>query len=922
MELFVKYKLLLGVIALIGICGAVAFWLYSRRTGTRSFAFGRRQFHVPTDGVKKVVLENGMTLLMYKNASQPKVVVQIAYNIGSYIEAEGERGLAHLLEHMIFKGTQKLSESDLDDIARKYGASYNAFTSMDTTAYYFEVDKNNWQPFLSIFSDCMQNARFEEQHLNSELKAVLQELKMNRDQYSNMMYQKICSALFPANHPYHTPIIGYKEDLMNISAARIKAFYKKYYQPNRATLFVVGDIDHEEVEKIVRAEFGNIPNAHAPIERSFPVLAPQLSTLSMRTYEDIKSEQLGFFWRMPGRKHPQEIIAEAGGFLLGHGEGSRLYRTLVDEKKVAASVAAYAYTLREAGIFWILVEPLPGKIEACRQLVIEELNKAAEKGFAPHELEHMIRGQAKGFFQGLQKPTNVAYEWMDSFFATGDEYEFFQRAQRFADVSSKQVQEFIKEHLDPLVMNQIDVVPMPPSLAKVSAEAKHQSDEMDRTLLAKYVRTAPVEPAQLALHMPPPHALEFTFPKPDRMTILSNGLTLILRQNKSLPLISVNCKFKEAYYIASAKEGVAAGLMMNSLIEGSQGATKNDNVDFFELYGADYAFGADGGALSILSDEVEKLLQRFYLVLTQPTFPKDGLEKLKVIQVDSFKRALDDPSQVAVKLLKSKLYAGHPFGWTIEEAIELTQKLDDKAAAALHKQLVTPNNMVLTIVGDFDVETMQAIVERVFGLWQPGTEYAVTYPALADVPAGAFDVPMLRDQVMLIVGQQSPLNFYHEDYSVARLINFIMFYSLGSRLYQLREQSGLFYTAFGQLAAGAGQERGFDYVGALLSPENVVKSETLLKELIQDGGRGNITEEELAAAKRLYLKALLDMMATNASVANMLGMLYSWKLGFDYYDKVLARVEGLSTSEINAIARRYCIADKMIRVRAGRMPAQ
>ena len=196
MELFVKYKLLIGVLVLIGICASIAFLMYWKRGSGKSFAFGRRQFHVPTDGVKKVVLENGMTLLMYRNTSQPKVVMQIGYNIGSYIEAEGERGLAHLLEHMIFKGTQKMSESDLDDIARKYGASYNAFTSMDTTAYYFEVDKNNWQPFLGIFSDCMQNARFDEQHLNSELKAVLQELKMNKDQYWNMMYQKICSALF------------------------------------------------------------------------------------------------------------------------------------------------------------------------------------------------------------------------------------------------------------------------------------------------------------------------------------------------------------------------------------------------------------------------------------------------------------------------------------------------------------------------------------------------------------------------------------------------------------------------------------------------------------------------------------------------------------------------------------------------------
>lgn len=922
MELLVKYKLLIVVLALIGLCAAVVFWIYTKRTSHKTFTMGRRQFHVPTEGVKKVVLENGMTLLMYKNTAQPKVLVQIAYNIGSYIEQEGERGLAHLLEHMIFKGTQKLSETDLDEIARKYGASYNAFTSMDVTSYYFDVDKNNWQPFLSILADCMQNARFDEQHLNSELKAVLQELRMNRDEYWNMMFQKICAVLFPSNHPYNHPIIGFKEDLMSISAARVKEFYKKYYQPNRATLFVIGDFDHDEMVAQVKGLFGNIPMEHPPVQCNFPELPPQLSASSIRTYEDVKSEQLGFFWRIPGRKDPQEIVGDAAAFLLGQGEGSRLYRTLVDEKKIAASVVAYSYTFMEAGLFWILIEPLAGKIDECRAVVIQELNKAVEKGFSQHELEHMIRSQAKGFFSSLQKHKTVAYEWISSFFATGDEYEFFRRAERFADVSSKQVQDFLKNYCDPLIMNQMDVVPMPEKFAKLSEEAKHQSDALDRKILEKYVRTAPVEPARFALHMPAPHSLDFVFPKPDRMVNLSNGLTLILRQNKSLPLISVDCRFKEYFYFTASKESIPGSLMMGSLIEGSEGFSKNDNVDFFEFYGASYAFGAEGGSLSMLSDESEKLLTRFAHVLTKPTFPADAVEKLKALQLDSFKRAMDEPSQVAVKLLKSKVYAGHPFGWSFEEAIKHTKLLNQKALQVLHSQIVKPNNMILTIVGDFDVDAMQSTVERVFGSWKSGTEYEVVFPERVDHQKAPIDVPMVRDQVMLLMGQASPLNIYHEDLIPVRLLNYIMYYSLGSRLFKLREEGGLFYTAFGQLASSPGQEKGFDYVGALLSPENVVKAEQMIKALIDDANQGNITEMELDAARRLYLKTLLDMVTSNSSVATMLSMECAWKLGFDYYDKALMRVQSMSLAEINQAAQKYCTTKNMMRIRVGRMPAK
>ncbi|MFH1643816.1 MAG: pitrilysin family protein [bacterium] len=153
------------------------------------------------NNVKKVVLENGMTVLVFKNTSVPKVLVQVVYDIGSYVEQEGERGLAHLIEHMIFKGTDKLAEGDIAAIANKYGATLNAFTSNDMTSYFFEVDKNNWQQFVPILADCMQNSRFDEQHLASELFTVIQELKMYKDNYQAVAWEKISELIFPSNHP-------------------------------------------------------------------------------------------------------------------------------------------------------------------------------------------------------------------------------------------------------------------------------------------------------------------------------------------------------------------------------------------------------------------------------------------------------------------------------------------------------------------------------------------------------------------------------------------------------------------------------------------------------------------------------------------------------------------------------------------------
>ena len=238
------------------------------------------EYKIPHENIRHEKLENGMNILMMKDSTVPQVLMQIGYAVGSADEAasssdpekegssssqgdgdSGERGYAHLLEHMVFKGTERMKEGDIDSIARKYGASFNAFTSQDMTSYYFEVDKNNWKVFLDVIADCMKNVQFNQEHLSSELHAVIQELKMYKDSHVRRIIAEIMNLSFPAHHPYHHPIIGYKEDLTSVSADKLRTFYEKYYHPERATLLVMGDINFDEVMKEVKERFGDIFHA-------------------------------------------------------------------------------------------------------------------------------------------------------------------------------------------------------------------------------------------------------------------------------------------------------------------------------------------------------------------------------------------------------------------------------------------------------------------------------------------------------------------------------------------------------------------------------------------------------------------------------------------------------------------------------------
>ncbi len=914
--IFKNKFVILGLLVIVGL--AVFYMLHKRRAG-KILLKRVPAFELPLDRVKKIELKNGMHVILFKTNTAPKVIVQVAYEVGSFVEGSGERGLAHLIEHMIFKGTDKMTEGDIDAISRKYGATYNAFTSIDMTSYYFEANKSNWQPFLPILADCMQNARFDEQHLASELKAVIQEVKMYKDDYWRRIFEKAVQLAFPANHPYHFPVIGYQEDLLNLKAENLKRFYKKYYSPDRATLFIVGDFDEDQAIKLVKQNFENIkPNGAEKLPDMPPVL-PQFSSTNIRFYEDVKNSMLCFFWHIPGLRDKNEILSSALDFLLGGGEGSRLYRKLVEEKKVATSVSTTAATMMEGGIFGIFIEPIEGKSDYCQALVTRELMKIMKKGFTEYELVRMVKNNVRSFFSRLQNYKDFTYTWIKSYFATHDEFAVLNRVNLYKQITSKQLQDFVHEYMDPLFMNRIEVFPLPDDKKEMKEHAQNVSDDMDREILKHHQRVAPLELPKLVNNLSVPNKFDFVFPKPDVEMTLDNGLKVLLKKNSSWGLITLGLKFKDAEYLNAAKDGILVGMMMDILMEGTKKYSKEQNVDFFESNGVIYKFDTSGVSISMLNHEYKPVFERLFHILRKPSFPKLALNKLKEIEISNFKRCKDEPSDVLRRKISCTVYKNHPYSWTFDEAISLVSKVNTADLLQLHMHYIVPAGMILTVVGDFDLEQMKANVKKVFGKWKNESSKKIEYRSGDFTPKENIDEFMMRDQVLMAFCQPSPLTVYDIDLIPVKMLNYITFYSLGSRIYQLREQTGLFYNAFGAYASGAGKMHGFDYVGAILSLDKLEFAEKGIRDLIQNLAKSGATQRELDDARQLYLKSLIDSVSSNSDLAAMLTYLESMQLGFDYYDKVLSRIQAMSLQEVNGIAAKYFATENMARIRIGRV---
>lgn len=888
------------------------------KKGRKVVTPNKTTFNIPTDKIKKVVLDNGMTILAYKDTSTPKVLVQIAYDVGSAVEQSHEKGLAHLVEHMIFKGTNKLSEGDIDTIARKYGAVFNAYTSYDWTSYFFETDRSNWKPFADILFDCMKNARFDEQHLASELKAVVQELNMYKDKHIQLMFEKALMLAFPPNHPYHFTTIGYKEELARLKASDLKHFYKKYYHPERATLFLTGDIDLDKDVKFASDIFSQLEGTKSSPRAPFPPIISTPETISTTMYHEIQQPWGCMYWTIPGHAQKGFEVSSVLSPILGAGSGSRLYRKLVDELQIADDLTCHSEVLAQNGILAIFFAPKDGKVDECYKVIGQELDRIIEKGVDADELQRSVAGEVMSFFDHLESSQQLVMHWLDSFFVHRDELEMFKYPEKIEALTAGDISKYVKDNLNPFLASKIQMLPIPESAKQLWQEANKKTREQELAILESHQRTVPIEEPKFANELGDPKSVEFNFPRPTDQFELSNGLKVTVKADKKIPTACLRLSFKDTEYFSSAKEGLVVDLMTDLLIEDSKGFTKKENVDCLDALGAAYGFSSHGGSFCVTSANFDQTLEHFLRIMTQPEFSKSALEKQKDITINAINRQKDSTGKIAQRALFADLYEGTDYAWTFDQAIEEIKKTDLKTMSAKHGELISPKTMIMTIVGDIDVDKVRERLEALTSGWTDSKDWTPrTIPDPKLKSELDTQIKMHRDQTVLMMGRGCRLNIHHPDAIPTKILNTIAFASLGSRIYQLRERSGLFYYARGGFGSGMGQGKGVDFISTELNPENADKTAELMKGVLKELVDNGVTQNELDSAKQMYLNGLIQMAGTNTKVASTLSSLEINGLGFDYHKKALDKVQSLTVDDINELAKMHCSMDGMAKIKVG-----
>lgn len=336
----------------------------------------RSTVNAAATAVQETILDNGLKVLLLEDHKSPAVTFQIWYRVGSRNEKDGKSGLAHFLEHMLFKGTPTTAPEEYSRIIAKNGGRSNAFTSTDMTVYYATMSREKIHIQLELEADRMSNALLGDTFFEPEKKVIQEERRLRTDDNPGAALAEVANAVAYTVHPYRRPVIGWMDDIQNLARQDLVDFYKLYYAPNNAFIVVTGDFSASEILPKIRAAFGKIPRgAAAPKVRAEE--PPQKGERRVMLKKDAELPLVMMSYHVPNLKNPDSFALDLLSVVLAGGRSSRLYKDLVYDKRLVRSIDAdYGAVSIDDTTFSVSAQLMPGKSAA---QVESEVDRLLEK---------------------------------------------------------------------------------------------------------------------------------------------------------------------------------------------------------------------------------------------------------------------------------------------------------------------------------------------------------------------------------------------------------------------------------------------------------------------------------------------------------------------------------------------------------------
>jgi zinc protease len=862
-------------------------------------------------GVRTVELPNGLRVYLKPIPGAATVTTMVVYKVGSADEDKDHTGLAHYLEHLLFKGTVKLKPGDIDRLTYRLGAMNNAYTTTDMTAYHFNLPAGRWLPALEVEADRMRNVRIDREHeFDKEKTVVINELTRNEDTPWDLENKLILPLLF-GKGPYGHPIIGERAHVLGAAEKVIKSFYDRWYHPNNAALVMVGGFDADEALAAIRRLFGPIPRAKLPPRKALPAQALERPARGTMTSK-FAVPRLQVAFNTVDANHPDRPALDVLAALLGSGKTSRLYKRLVEGAEVAGSVSADHTAGRYPGYLSVSVEVMPGKDRAdVEKRVLKEIALVRDEKATPAELKRVKHGILAGMVYGSESTMGLA-----NTLANAVTVSDLERSKKYLPavmaVTAADVQRVAKKYLSEA--QRVVVWSVPPKGKEVGRIFNSSRPERGRFAKSSHAsRAADKVGGGFDL-------------KRTKRVVLPNGLVLLLFENRRLPLVEAHALVRDlAFYEPADKSGVLA-LTGAMLEEGTRKRSGQQVAEAIEDVGGVLSMGGSSNSVRVLSTDRKLGLELLLECLTQPSFPKDAFARNQARVLADIADNETRPDARARQAYRAAVYGRHPLGRPPLGTSKSVASLTAADCAAFHKKAFVPNNTILAVVGDFD---SKEVVEEVKRLTEGWKKAPLKVPELPPVTK-----PKRFEQIILTMPEAAQLAFYmghvgirrnNPDYYKLLVLDYVLGTGPGftDRLSsRLRDREGLAYTVSATITPTAGKEPGTFtcYIGT--APENFAKVKKVFLEELNRIRTEVPTAREVADAKNYLIGSQMLRYGTNGGIAGQLLNVERYGLGLNYPEDFRRAVERVTPEDVRDVARKYIDPERMVLVAAGAIDQQ
>ena len=867
------------------------------------------------EGITEYRLKNGLRVLMFPDQSKQTITVNITYLVGSKHENYGETGMAHLLEHLVFKGTPK--HTNIPEELTSHGTRPNGSTWYDRTNYYetFAATEENLKWALDLESDRMINSFIAKKDLDSEMTVVRNEFEMGENDPFGVLLERVYSTAY-LWHNYGKSTIGSRADIENVPIDRLQAFYRRYYQPDNAVLLVAGKIDEAKTLAMVADYFGKLPKPDRVLQKIWTDEPTQDGERSVVVRRVGDVQLVASAYHVPGSSHADTAAVNALLQILTEQPAGRLHKALVESKK-AAAVFGFPYIFGEPSLFMVGAQLRQEQsLDEARDIMLKVVEDLAKNPVTKEEVERAKTNLLKEIELKLNSVEDVGLE-MSEWIGYGDWRLLFITRDRIRKLTPEDVQRVATTYLKQSNRTLGQFIPTAkPDRAEVPANPDVLALVKDYKGDAKVAEGEAFDPTPANIESRAVRAsaagIKYTFvTKKTRGNTVVANLTLHFGDEKSL-----------------MNRQTAGGLAGSMLMRGTAKHTRQQIKDEFDKLKA--RVNVDGGATSAVAsiettrENLPAVMKLVAEILREPSFPADEFEQLKQEQLAEVEAQRSEPTQMAITegMRHLRPYPkGHVnYVATADETIADLKAVTLDQVKKFYADFYGAGNGELAVVGDFDEKEVAKLTGDLLGGWKSKMPYARIETKFQDVAAinRNLEAPD-KANAFFIAGQNLNLRDDDPDFPALVLGNYMLGGGfLNSRLaVRIRQKEGLSYGVGSQLEAGSLDKAGFFGGFAIYAPQNRDKLEAAFKEEIAKALKEGFTAEEIAAAKKGWLQSRQVSRAQDGELAGRLR-------SYTFINRTLAwdadlekKVEALTPDQITAALRKHIDPAKISIIKAG-----